>query len=228
MEAPSARSRLRLLGLPIDNLSMDEAVAAVLRLAQGDRPRQVCFVNADCVNIAARDPAYRAVLADASLVLADGAGVRIAGKALGAPIRDNVNGTDLFPRLLAALEGSGLGLFLVGARPGVVDDLAAWIRAEHPGVSLSGWQHGYLEPHEIAPCCAVSAATGETPREGHHPVHEPRRRARPAGRPAPHGDVPAGGPPHAPARDRGPGRAGRAGARSGAGRPTRDRRGPGR
>lgn len=160
MGAPMARARLELLGVPLDNLSMDEAVAAIVRLAQGDQPRQVCFVNADCVNIAARAPDYRRVLADAALVLADGAGVRIAGRALGTPIRDNVNGTDLFPRLLSALEGSGLGLFLLGARPGVTDDLAAWIHAHHPGVTLAGWHHGYLRADEIAPLCHQIRASG--------------------------------------------------------------------
>ena len=67
----------------LDNLTLSEAVEQVVARAGGDVPTQVCFVNADCVNIAFRDSAYRRVVQAAPLVLADGIGIKLAGRDSG-------------------------------------------------------------------------------------------------------------------------------------------------
>lgn len=141
-------SRIELFGIPLDNLTMVEAVAAVVQRLEGGQPQQICFVNADCANIARRDPRYLEALHRAGLVFADGIGMRLAGAALKTPIRDNVNGTDLFPRLCAALEGTGKGLYLLGARPGVAEGVCDWIASHYPGVHLAGCQHGFFPPED--------------------------------------------------------------------------------
>lgn len=107
-------------------------------------PLQICFVNPDCVNIARRNPAYRRVLNQAELVVPDGIGMRIAGKILGKAFRQNVNGTDLFPRLCERLATDGGRLFLLGGRPGVAMQVAAWVGHHYPGVEIAGVHHGYF------------------------------------------------------------------------------------
>jgi N-acetylglucosaminyldiphosphoundecaprenol N-acetyl-beta-D-mannosaminyltransferase len=67
---------------------------------------------------------------------------------LGQPVRDNVNGTDLFPRLAAALEGSGKRIYLLGGRPGVAEGVAGWLARNYPGVELAGWRNGYFSAEE--------------------------------------------------------------------------------
>lgn len=138
--------RADILGLPLDNLSMDRAIDVIVTPAA--RLRQVSFVNVDCVNLSHRDAAYRNALVNSDLRLADGIGLRIAGRILRSEIRQNVNGTDLFPRLLARIAGSGQSVFLLGGRPGVADDVAAWARANYPGARIAGTAHGYFAPHE--------------------------------------------------------------------------------
>ena len=96
---------------------------------------QLCFVNADCANIAYRNPDYRRYLDRAELVLADGIGMKLAGKLLGSEIRQNVNGTDLFPRLCESLSGTGAGIFLLGARPGVAEKVATGLSS----IILAQW-----------------------------------------------------------------------------------------
>lgn len=138
--------RADILGLPLDNLSMDQAIDAIL--TPHAHLRQVSFINVDCVNLSHRDPAYRNVLVNSHLRLADGIGLRIAGRILRREIRQNVNGTDLFPLLLARLAASGQSLFLLGGRPGVADDVAAWAKANYPGTRIAGTAHGYFAPNE--------------------------------------------------------------------------------
>lgn len=113
-------------------------------------PLQICFVNPDCVNIARRNPAYRRVLNQADLVVPDGIGMRIAGKILGKAFRQNVNGTDLFPRLCERLATDGGRLFLLGGQPGVAAQVADWIGHHYPGVAIAGTHHGYFNQDDQA------------------------------------------------------------------------------
>lgn len=136
--------RIELLGIPLDNLTMAEAVEAILDRLDSPAPQQVCFVNADCVNLACRHPEYLDVLRCADLVFADGVGMRLAGIALGKRIRENVNGTDLFPHLCAALQRTGKSIFLLGARPGVAEGVCRWIERHYPRVAVAGCEHGYF------------------------------------------------------------------------------------
>jgi N-acetylglucosaminyldiphosphoundecaprenol N-acetyl-beta-D-mannosaminyltransferase len=138
--------RADILGLPLDNLSMDQAIDAILTPAA--RLRQVSFINVDCVNLSHRDPAYRNALVNSHLRLADGIGLRIAGRILRSEIRQNVNGTDLFPLLLARLAATGQSIFLLGGRPGVAADVAVWAQANYPGARIAGTAHGYFTPNE--------------------------------------------------------------------------------
>ena len=112
------------------------------------RQKQVCFVNADCANIAYKDNDYLKVLTGADLCLADGVGLKLAGKILSQDIAQNVNGTDMFPILCERLSGTHVKLFLLGARAEVVQGLVDWISRHHPGVQLAGYHHGYFDPND--------------------------------------------------------------------------------
>lgn len=133
------------LGIRIDNLQMESAVATIMRRIRESRSLQVCFVNADCVNIAFRRTDYKNVLQSCELVLADGIGIRLASMILKSPIRENVNGTDLFPHLCKALARNGIGLYLLGGRPGVPEAVAEWTRQHFPGIVICGTHHGYFD-----------------------------------------------------------------------------------
>lgn len=137
-------SRVRIGTVELNNLTLDEVIGRILA-ATARQPLQVCFVNPDCVNIAHRDVDYRDMLHQAGLVLADGIGMKIAGNLLATPIRQNVNGTDLFPRLCQALEGGAQRLYLLGGKPGVAEDVRNWIARNYPGVTVAGLHHGYFD-----------------------------------------------------------------------------------
>jgi N-acetylglucosaminyldiphosphoundecaprenol N-acetyl-beta-D-mannosaminyltransferase len=151
--APRSWQRIEIGGLPIDNLTMEGALDAMMeRLATGTRTR-LYFVNADCVNVGQRDPEYRSAVRHGDLVFADGSGMRLAGRILGTPVADNVNGTDFFPRACERLAGGGHRVFLLGGRPGVARKVRQWVRANHPGLEICGTHHGYFDrtqSHAIA------------------------------------------------------------------------------
>lgn len=143
-------ARVRILGIPVDNVSLDGAVDQIVELTElADRNHRICFVNADCANIACRNPQYRDSLESADRVYADGIGMKMAGRFLKTGVRQNVNGTDLFPRLCERMGESGKRLFLLGAKPGVADRVGAWVEQHHPNVNLCGVQHGYFSESDL-------------------------------------------------------------------------------
>lgn len=135
----------------VHSLSMSDALDRIDAhvASQQAAPLQVAFVNPDCVNIARRDVAYRRTVNQAGLVLPDGIGMRIAGKLLHKPFRQNVNGTDLFPRLCDRLGQRGGSLYLLGAQPGVAAAVANWVAIHHPGVRVVGAEHGFFGAEEL-------------------------------------------------------------------------------
>lgn len=150
MNTASARSRLSLFGIYLDNLKMDEALTAITDAVINRTRKKIAFVNADCINISARNDTYRDRLRAMDMVLVDGIGMRIAGKVLGQVIQDNVNGTDLFPQLCERLNVIGSKLFLLGAKPGVAESVGQWVTRHYPKVEVVGTRHGYFSASEEA------------------------------------------------------------------------------
>lgn len=138
-----------LFGLSICNTTLPEASAALLKDAGEGTRRQVFFVNAHCVNVAAQDRAYLDTLRAADLLYADGSGMRLAAKLAGLPLRDNVNGTDLFPLLCRDAAAAGVGIALLGARPGVAERCAENMRTRFPGLKVVWSHHGYLKDADV-------------------------------------------------------------------------------
>lgn len=149
-----------ILGLRVHNVTKDESLDRIESLLAEDRGHSVFFVNAHCVNLAWDDDGYRGVLNRADLVLPDGTGMRLAGCLLGRRLRDNVNGTDLFPLLCGRLERLRAPVFLLGALPGLAEKVADWIRRTYPGLPVAGTHHGYFTPQEEPEVVARVAASG--------------------------------------------------------------------
>lgn len=146
-EAPE---RPAVLGVQVDNLTVDGALDAIFAGAPQGRARVIHFVHPHALNLASEDAALRAHLARADLVLPDGVGLRVAGLILGFSLRDNLNGTDLLPLLCARALREGRPLALVGAAPGVAEDCAARLRAAHPGLEIPVVAHGFLDDDALA------------------------------------------------------------------------------
>lgn len=153
-------SIVSLLGLRVHNLTKAEALDRIESLTKEERGHSVFFVNAHCVNLAFKDSGYRDVVNRADLVLPDGTGMRLAGCLLRQRIRDNVNGTDLFPLVCERLERLRAPIFLLGALPGLAERVADWMRRKYPAILVAGTYHGYFGPEEEPAVVARVAASG--------------------------------------------------------------------
>lgn len=143
-----------------DNVDMDEAIERLRAMLEAPGTHQVSFINPACVNIAARHRGYRRALARASLALPDGIGIKIGSDMLGTPLKQNVNGTDLFPRLCELLQARGGSVFLLGGHPGVAEDVAAVIAQHWRGVRIAGVRDGFFSAADEGRVVAQVQASG--------------------------------------------------------------------
>lgn len=148
-----------IMGVAVTAATAAEMTAALdRRRAEGARTR-LAFLNAHTSNLAAADPAFRAMLGD-FVVLNDGVGIDIASRWLhGARFPENLNGTDFVPAYLQATARPAR-LFLLGAAPGIAEAAAARLIAAAPQHTLAGVRHGYFAPAEADAVARQVAASG--------------------------------------------------------------------
>lgn len=149
-----------LFGVHIHNMKLDQAVEDLLDRCKRRIRTQAAFVNADCLNKAWQDQSYRALLNGFDRVYADGSGIKLASYLFGWKLLDNVNGTDMFPKLCQGLAKQGGGLFLLGALPGVAENCSRAMQALYPGLKISGTQHGYFSDSDTASVIEKINASG--------------------------------------------------------------------
>ena len=133
-------------GVLFDNVTMDEA-ADFLRAeaAGGVRGGAVYTPNAEIVQKAISDPALREILNGSLLSVPDGIGVVKAARILGTPLKEKVAGVELGQRVLAFAAEDGLGVYLLGGKPGVAETAAERLTEQHPGLRICGVHDGYFE-----------------------------------------------------------------------------------
>jgi N-acetylglucosaminyldiphosphoundecaprenol N-acetyl-beta-D-mannosaminyltransferase len=130
------------LGVPVDDVTIDEAVDRVFDFVSDGRARhrchQVATVNVDFVVNALRDPEMLAVLQRTSLSIPDGMPIVWGSKLLNSPLRQRVAGADLVPALVARSVERGARVQLFGAAPGIAVDVARTLREQFPGSIVEG------------------------------------------------------------------------------------------
>jgi N-acetylglucosaminyldiphosphoundecaprenol N-acetyl-beta-D-mannosaminyltransferase len=152
--------RFTLLGVPVDPLTEAEAVDWVARAVSEGRPRLVISVNPERIMHAGRDPAFAAVLGEADLALADGAGAVWAARRLGHRLPERVAGVDFVEALAARGAAQGWRFFFLGGGPGVADAAGRALRDRYPGFVLAGTHAGSPDPASDAATIEAVRSSG--------------------------------------------------------------------
>jgi N-acetylglucosaminyldiphosphoundecaprenol N-acetyl-beta-D-mannosaminyltransferase len=136
--ADSARSRVELGGVLVDQINLSGALEQVREFVRSGHPHQIVTVNLDFLSIAANHSEFRATLNAADLAVADGMPLvwlsRIKGKALA----ERVAGVDLVTASCRMAAELGSGVFLLGAGPGVAEAAGRKLETLYPGLRIAG------------------------------------------------------------------------------------------
>lgn len=157
--------RLSIGPLAFDPLTMEEALARVMAMAQERRRAYVVTPNVDHVVRAEKDAEFVRICHDADLVVADGMPIVWASRLLPKSLPMRVAGSDLAPLVCAAAAHRGLSVFLLGGMPGEAERAGANLKAKHPGFELAGaysppfgFEHDMLECQRILDLLNASRA----------------------------------------------------------------------
>ena len=136
------RKLLVILGTPIDDVTMDEALDRMDQLvAHGratGRGHQIATVNADFVVKSLRDAELRRILQESDMATADGMPLVWGAHLLGVPLEGRVTGADMVPALAQRAAQKGYSMYFLGAAPGVAERAANILRAQNPGLNIVG------------------------------------------------------------------------------------------
>ena len=145
------RKLLIILGVPIDDLTMPDALDRITGFIAAGRAsgkvHQIATVNADFVVKSLKDPELRFLLQEADMATADGMPLVWGARLLGVPLEGRVTGADLVPALAERAAQQGYSMYLLGAAPGIAAKAAEVLTAKHPALKTIG-----TRPHPIQTC----------------------------------------------------------------------------
>ncbi len=137
-----------ILGINVNNATMDEAVSEVSTFIDTTDAHMVVTPNAEILFMCHEDDELKKMINSASFVAPDGIGVVHAAKLYGTPLKQKVPGCELGFNLLFEAAKKGAGVFLFGAKPGVADMAATKLKEKVPNLVISGTRDGYFKPED--------------------------------------------------------------------------------
>jgi len=141
-------TKVRLLGVDLFALTMPEVLNICSDHIAKRRRLLIGVVNAAKIVNARRNPQLCAALNQADIVLADGASIVWLSKMMGKPLPERVAGIDVMFELLKEANRKSYGIYFLGARPAVVEEVVRVVRKDYPGVRVAGYRDGYFSEQE--------------------------------------------------------------------------------
>lgn len=143
---PLNTHRLEILGVMIDSIDRSSFLKSMVAFASSGRPHQICTVNAEFIMTARKDEAFRQILNNAELNMADGVSIMWASRWLGQPLPERLAGADLVEELAALASQHGWSLYLVGGEGETASKAAAALKRRNPNLKVIGAESG-LDRH---------------------------------------------------------------------------------
>jgi N-acetylglucosaminyldiphosphoundecaprenol N-acetyl-beta-D-mannosaminyltransferase len=132
----------------IDITDQQEFLEKCQSILSGERTHTLFFLNAHCFNIAQENPQYYDALRKADILLNDGIGLKLASYFRGIRFRENMNGTDMIPKIISLAAREGKKVFFLGARDGISQKAANTARQQNPDLMVSGTYQGFFSDEE--------------------------------------------------------------------------------
>lgn len=142
-------SSMRILGVNVNIITMDEIVHALESRLRQNLQSFVVTANAEIIMMCQQDAAYKEILnSKADFVLPDGAGAVWAGRYLGYEVVERVTGFDLWNKLLKLSVEQEWKVYFLGGMPGIAEAAKSKAESLYPGVQIVGVHDGYFKSNE--------------------------------------------------------------------------------
>ena len=142
------RNQLSILDVPVDAITMDEAVQRVTEFYSEPGLHTVVTVNAEMVMLAQQDKELHNILTHASLAVPDGAGVLWAAEQMGHRFPERVAGCDFAMNLLRHAAQCQVPVYVLGAAPGVAEKAVRNVEQSVGTLQIAGIHSGFFNADE--------------------------------------------------------------------------------
>ena len=141
----SVNEKIDIRGVPVDNVTLDEAFATVLSYTKTDDFHMICTPNAEIVQLCIEDADTAALIRRSDLIIPDGAGVVLASKILGTPLKGKTPGCELGERIAKEAGTHGLRVYFLGGKPGIAELAEQKLQEKYPDFKTVGIHDGYFK-----------------------------------------------------------------------------------
>jgi N-acetylglucosaminyldiphosphoundecaprenol N-acetyl-beta-D-mannosaminyltransferase len=135
---PEYKDRANVLGIGIDAVNMQQALAKIAQELEQRRKGYICLAGVHGVMEAQRNPEVARVLAGAALVAPDGMPTVWVGHYQGHSQMERVTGPDLMLEVMRREEFRGYTHFFCGGKEGIAGELRDQVLAQFPFVKIAG------------------------------------------------------------------------------------------
>ena len=141
MSSPFDRDVWAVFGMPIDNVTLDQAVSLIERAVESRERRSFVTPNVNWMVRAMKEPRAMRQIVQADLSLADGWPVVWLARRLGMPLKERAAGADLFDRLRgrSSKEAVPIRVFFFGGRHGAAQRAYDELSQEEGRFVAAGW-----------------------------------------------------------------------------------------
>lgn len=135
---------LDVLGVPVSAMTLNRTVEKIRQAVLNRERLHIITFNPEMAMLARRDAGFAALARAGTLNTADGVGIRIALRLKHGARAEAVTGIDLAEKIFEMSAEEKLRVYLLGAKPEVIEKCAAELSARTTPPLLAGYHHGYI------------------------------------------------------------------------------------
>lgn len=141
------RNTVRILGVDIDNIDIDEAGRITKELVETSNKtcKIVVAPNTEFIMMAQKDEEFFDVLKSADLATPDSVGVMLGGKFQKKPFKQRIPGQAYFRKVLEIGEKENWSFYLLGGKDDVPKIAAENLKKIYPNINIVGYHEGFFE-----------------------------------------------------------------------------------
>lgn len=142
------RSTVDILGVNVDCITMDQALDSIKEFLLEDRLHTIYTPNSEIMMDAQKEPDLKALLNEADMLTADGAGIVLASKILKTALPEKVSGFDLIKNSFSANFDTKPTYFFFGSKKGVAEAAKENVEKAFPDIVVRGCRNGFFSNAE--------------------------------------------------------------------------------
>jgi N-acetylglucosaminyldiphosphoundecaprenol N-acetyl-beta-D-mannosaminyltransferase len=144
------RQTITILGVPIDNITQEEAGNITEELiANSNKSCKMIFApNVEFIMTAQKDKEFFEILKKSSLSTPDSIGVMLGAKMQHKKFKERIPGQTYFRKVISLSNEKGYSIYLLGGKAGVAELAKENLQKIFPNVNIVGTHQGYFSENE--------------------------------------------------------------------------------